>query len=74
MPVGIRRVSIRGRVCHLYGPVNPAPNVERQFAQLYVLGPLENDEQRIANYRGHTTLRQLETMTQEYNPYVQRFQ
>ena len=77
VPVGIRSVGIRGQVRHLIGPLNPAPGVERLFAQLYVLGPMEADEQRIANHRGHTnpvTMRQLGAMMQEYNPYVQRFQ
>ena len=76
VPVGIRSVSIRGQVRRLSGSFNPALGVERQFAQLYVLGPMEADEQRIANHREHTnplTMRQLGAMMQEYL-YVQRFQ
>ena len=51
--------------------------MERQFAQLYVLGPMEADEQWMANHRGHThpaTTRQLGAVMQGYNPYVQRLQ
>ena len=51
--------------------------MERQFSHLYVLGPLEADEQQISNHRQHTnplTVRQVGAIMQEYNSYVRRFQ